>query len=171
MRCTLSRIVVGGLLALWVTTVAGTAVAGAERQAQPATRSGKKKLLLFAKDPVTWQIVKGGGSGQMVYREATGSFTLSAAGLQPRAGYTLVRVEDAPAAGQVVAKGVTNAKGQLELDGVWHAWSKKFWLIASEDVTGAVGSTASLRAWRPARYLFEEKPLGVPCDCPEPEEP
>jgi hypothetical protein len=160
------------LLALLLAAAAGDAGASAERQPpKSAASTGKKKLLLFAKDPATWQIVKGGGSGTLVYREATGSFTLSAAGLQPRAGYTLVRVEDASAAGQVVARGISDAKGQLELGGVWHAWSKKFWLVASEDLTGAVGSAASLRAWRPARYLFEEKLLGVPCDCPEPEEP
>jgi hypothetical protein len=57
------------------------------------------------------------------------------------------------------------------LHGVWRNWSKKFWLVAGDDVSGNVGESATLRAWRPEKYLFEEKPLGIPCDCPEPEEP
>jgi len=145
--------------------------AAPDKNAQPAGGSGKKKLLLFAKDPATWHIVKGGGSGKLVYREANGAFTLTAAGLQPRARYALVRVVETPAGAQIVAKGTSDPSGKLELAGVWHNWSKKFWLVAGEDVAGAVGGAASLKAWRPARYLFEEKPLGVPCDCPEPEEP
>ena len=45
---------------------------------QSATGSGKKKLRLFAKNPTTWSIVKGGANGALVYREATGAFTLNA---------------------------------------------------------------------------------------------
>ena len=28
--------------------------------------SGKKKLLLFAKNPATWTVIKGGGNGKLV---------------------------------------------------------------------------------------------------------
>jgi len=136
-----------------------------------ATGTGKKKLLLFAKNPATWQIVKGGGSGKLVYHESRGTFTLSAAGLQPRASYALVRIEEQPPGGQILARGVSDSLGRIELSGSWHDWTRKFWLVAGEDVSGAVGGAAALRAWHPGRYLFEEKPLGVPCDCPEPEEP
>ncbi|MDD2539774.1 MAG: hypothetical protein PHH28_01870, partial [Desulfuromonadaceae bacterium] len=37
--------------------------------------SGKKKLLLFTKNPATWAIVKNGASGKMSYHESTGSFS------------------------------------------------------------------------------------------------
>jgi hypothetical protein len=65
----------------------------------------------------------------------------------------------------------SDARGNMELSGVWHNWTKKFWLVPTEDVNGTVGSIGRLTAWRPDRYLFEEKPLGIACLCPEPEEP
>jgi len=131
---------------------------------------GKKRLLLFAKNPATWAIVRNGASGKLVYREATGAFTLHASGLPPRASYALVRYVDAPPHGDILAQGISDAQGKLELGGTWRNWTKKFWLVAGEDLAGRVGEVATLRAWRPERYLFEEKPLGVPCNCPEPEE-
>ncbi|GFO68401.1 hypothetical protein GMLC_19800 [Geomonas limicola] len=149
----------------------GNAAAPGEGAGRGATGTGKKKLLLFAKDPATWQVVRGGASGKLVYRESRGTFTLSAAGLQPRAAYALVRIEEEPPAGQVVARGVSDSQGRIELTGTWRDWTRKFWLVSGEDVSGTVGGPAALRAWHPGRYLFEEKPLGVPCDCPEPEEP
>lgn len=159
------------LLIMLALTGPANAAAPGEAARKLATGTGKKKLLLFAKDPATWQIVRGGASGKLVYRESRGTFTLSAAGLQPRAAYALVRIEEQPPGGQVLARGVSDGKGRIELGGIWHDWTRKFWLVAGEDVSGAVGGPAALRAWHPGRYLFEEKPLGVPCDCPEPEEP
>jgi hypothetical protein len=133
--------------------------------------TGKKKLLLFAKNPATWAIVKNGGSGKLVYHEASGVFSLTASGLQPRSSYALVRYADAPPQGGILAKGTSDARGRLELHGVWRNWTRKFWLVAGEDVAGNAGETGTLHAWHPERYLFEEKPLGIPCNCPEPEEP
>ena len=133
--------------------------------------SGKKKLLLFAKNPSTWAIVKGGASGKMVYRESTGVFTLSAVGLHPRSSYVLVRYADAPPHVEILAKGASDGRGRLESGGVWRNWTRKFWLVPAEDVSGKVGEAGTLTAWRPDRYLFEEKPLGIACLCPEPEEP
>jgi hypothetical protein len=147
----------------------GKALASEASTKPPA--SGKKKLLLFAKNPATWSIVKGGGSGKVVYREATGDFTLNAAELIPRSRYALVRLVDTPPRAEVVARGTSDEHGKMELNGVWRTWSQKFWLVSGEDVAGSVGGAGTLRAWRPERYLFEEKPLGVPCACPEPEEP
>jgi hypothetical protein len=43
--------------------------------------------------------------------------------------------------------------------------------VAAEDVRGTTGEAGTMTAWRPGRYLFEEKELGIPCDCPEPDEP
>ncbi len=136
----------------------------------PAT-CGKKKLLLYAKNPVTWAIVKGGGNGKLMYREATGEFTLNAAGLRPGSSYALIRYADAPPGAQILARGVSDKLGRLELTGVWRNWTRKFWLVSGEDVAGNVGDGGSLRAWRPDRYLFEEKPLGIACACRDPEKP
>lgn len=133
--------------------------------------SGKKKLLLFTKNPATWAIVKNGANGKMVYCESSGAFSLAAAGLTPRSSYTLVRYADTPPQVQILATGVSNARGALALSGVWHNWTKKFWLVPSEDVRGKGGAAGTLTNWRPERYLFEEKPLGIGCQCPEPEEP
>jgi hypothetical protein len=142
----------------------------AQASTKPPAR-GKKKLLLFAKDPGTWSIVKGGASGKVIYREATGAFALDAAKLNPRSAYALVRFVDAPPRADIIARGTSDERGGLELNGIWRNWTQKFWLVSGEDVAGSVGGAGTLRAWRPERYLFEEKPLGIPCACPEPEEP
>lgn len=133
--------------------------------------SGKKKLLLFTKNPATWTIVKNGANGKMVYCESTGAFSLTAAGLSPRSSYTLIRYADTPPQVEILATKVSDARGALELSGVWRNWTKKFWLVPSEDVKGKVGAAGTLANWRPEKYLFEEKPLGIVCSCPEPEEP
>lgn len=136
----------------------------------PAAGSGKKKLRLFAKNPASWSIVKGGGSGKLIYREATGAFTLNAAGLHPKSSYALIRYADVPPRAEILARGGSDQRGKLELGGVWRNWTRKFWLVSGEDVAGSVGEVGALRAWRPGRYLFEEKLLGVACACPEAEE-
>lgn len=158
-------------LAVLLFALSVLACAAAEPSTKVLASSGKKKLLLFAKNPATWSIVKSGGSGKLLYREAGGAFTLQAAGLHPRSSYALIRYADAPPRAEVLARGVSDERGRLELNGDWRNWSKKFWLVSGEDVAGAVGAAGSLRAWRPERYLFEEKPLGVACACPEPDEP
>ncbi len=106
----------------------------------------------------------------LVYREATGTFTLSATGLHARSSYALVRYADAPPKAEILARGISDAHGTLEINGIWKNWTKKFWVVPGEDVAGTVGENGSLKAWHPEKYLFEEKPLGIPCNCPEPEE-
>lgn len=133
--------------------------------------SGKKKLLLFAKSPADWSVVKNGGNGKLVYHQVKGAFTLNAAGLHAHAAYALIRYADDPPKAEILAKGTSDNRGRLELSGVWKNWTKKFWLVAGEDLDGRVGSIGRLIAWRPDRYLFEEKQLGIPCNCPEPKEP
>ncbi len=144
---------------------------GAETPPKPPVGSGARRLLLFAKNPVDWAVAKSGGSGKLVYRAATGTFTLSAVGLHPRSSYALVRYADAPPKAEILARGISDEHGKLGMTGTWRNWTRKFWVVAGEDVAGSVGETGAFRAWRPERYLFEEKPLGVPCNCPEPEEP
>jgi len=127
-----------------------------------------RKLLLFAKAPATWTIVKG-ASGRIVYQGATGAFTVNASGLPPRTHYALVRYADVPPRVEILARGMSDRHGRLKLTGVWKNWTKKFWLVSGEDVVGKVGDASSLRAWRPERYLFEEKQLGIVCESCKPE--
>ena len=143
----------------------------AEPDSKSPASSGRKKLLLFAKNPSSWSSIKQGGSGKMIYRESTGAFILNASGLRPRSAYALIRYADAPPKAEILARGETNSRGQLELRGTWRNWTCKFWLVPGEDVAGKVGEAGSLLAWRPEKYLFEEKQLGIACACPEPEEP
>jgi hypothetical protein len=75
--------------------------------------SGKNKLLLFAKSHANWAIVKSGGSGKLVYREASGNFTLTAIGLHPRTSYAFVRYADAPPDAEILARGSSDAHGKL----------------------------------------------------------
>ncbi len=133
--------------------------------------SGKKKLLLFAKNPATWAIVKGGPSGKIIYHEATGVYSLAAAGLQPRSSYALIRVDEGIPKAEILSRGTSDGQGRLELTGNWRTWTRKFWVVSGEDVVGKTGENGTLKAWHPERYLFEEKPLGIACACPEPEEP
>jgi hypothetical protein len=133
--------------------------------------SGNKKLLLFAKNPATWTIIKGGASGKMVYHETTGAFTLSAAGLQPRSSYALIRLDEAALTADILSRSSSDGQGRLSLNGTWRTWVGKFWVVCGDDVTGKPGEAGKLKTWRPDRYLFEEKLLGITCLCPEPEEP
>jgi hypothetical protein len=157
-------------LTVLLLALSGMVCNASEPVPKAAVSGAKKKLLLFAKNPSTWAIVKGGASGRLTYREASGAFTLHAAGLHPGSSYALVRYADAPPKGEILARGTSDERGKLELNGVWRNWTKKFWLVAGEDVSGNAGEAGILRAWRPERYLFEEKPLGIDCVCPEPEE-
>lgn len=125
--------------------------------------SGNKQLLLYSKNPSTWKIVKTGAGGKLIYSESTGAFTLKASGLSPRTAYALIRYADAPPRAEILARGVSDDRGSLNLSGLWRNWTRKFWLVSGEDVAGRTGEAGSLRAWRPDRYLFEEKPLGIDC--------
>jgi hypothetical protein len=159
------------LLAALILTLAAPARAAEDAPRKAAGACGKRKLLLFAKNPTDWSITRGGASGQLVYRSSSGAFTLHASRLRPRSGFALVRVADIPPQAEILARGTSDSRGNLELQGTWHNWSNKFWLVVGEDVAGATGTAGTLKSWRPERYLFEEKQLGVACACPEPEEP
>jgi hypothetical protein len=157
-------------LTVLLLALSGMVCNASEPVPKAAVSGGKKKLLLFAKKPSTWAIVKGGANGKLIYDESAGTFTLKAAGLMPHTSYTLVRYADTPPHVEILAARESDKLGKLELSGVWRNWSKKFWLVSSEDVKGKAGNAGVLTTWRPERYLFEEKPLGIDCVCPEPEE-
>lgn len=132
------------------------------------TGKGTKTLSLHTKDPATWRIVPGRAEGKLLYNETTGGFTFRAQRLAPDTEYTLVRCDDTPPSGQRLAVGRTGPGGDLSLAGVWHEWTKKFWLVpASEVAQAGAGGEVRLTGWHPERYLFEYKVLGLACDCDE----
>jgi len=98
-------------------------------------------------------------------------YSLAAAGLQPRSSYALIRVDEGIPKAEILSRGTSDGQGRLELTGNWRTWTRKFWVVSGEDVVGKTGENGTLKAWHPERYLFEEKPLGIACACPEPEEP
>lgn len=128
--------------------------------------SGEKTLLLYAKNPATWRIVEAGGAGRLRYAETTGRFSFAAWGLAAETEYALVRHADDPASGRILARGVSDRQGALQLSGSWQDWTQKFWLVPAADLT-LQGDRARLTNWHPERYLFENKLLGIPCDCDE----
>jgi hypothetical protein len=163
-------------LALAAAVFLGTAAHAVNVQEKPV--AGRKKtiifgeLSLFAKDPVTWKVIKGGGRGKLTYDQRNGAFTFVAQGLLPGTEYALVRYTDAPPKAHLLARGRSGANGGLKVAGNWSEWTGKIWLVLGEDVEGEPGpcgpkSQATIRHWNPQSYLFEEKLLGVACDCPE----
>ena len=150
------------LLLLSSLFLAFSAIAGiaAAPDSKAPVSSGTKQLLLYAKNPATWTIVKTGGNGKMVYHESTGAFTLTASGLSSRASYALIRYASDPPRVEILGRGMSDERGRMILTGFWQKWTRKFWLVAGEDVVGSAGQAGSLRAWRPEKYLFEEKLIG-----------
>ncbi len=161
------RLLVGALLCCFLPAVAARAAGPVAGQgAEPAKRPSLGKLLLLAKDPVTWKPIAGGAAGTLSYREQNGEFVFAAGGLAPSTGYALVRYGDLPDKADLLAEGKSDREGALRLAGVWTQWTKKIWLVLRADLARS-GNQATATAWRPERYLFEEKELGIPCVCEE----
>jgi len=148
---------------LWC-AMAEPAVRGEPRPTKDTPAGGRqgpaqRSLTLYAKDPDTWKIRPGGAHGTLVYHEQTGRFCFTARGLKPLSGYALVRNTDTPPTGDLLARGTTGKAGELRLSGRWHDWTRKIWLVSGNDLT-IRGNRATLKAWNPEQYLFEEKVLG-----------
>ena len=144
-----------------VIAFSASACIAAAPSSKASVANSKKQLLLYAKNPATWVIVKKGASGRIIYSESSGAFTLEASGLYPRSAYTLIRYADAPPKAEILARGTSDECGRIHMTGVWCNWTRKFWLVSGEDVVGKTGGAGALRAWRPDRYLFEEKSIGL----------
>lgn len=127
-------------------------------------RSVDRVLALLSKDPATWKVIAGGPRGTLSYNEETGRFTFNGTRLKPLAEYALVQLTNLPPYGHLLATGTVGQSGELQLNGVWKDWNQKFWLVLKDDIS-IVGNALSPKAWHPEQYLFEEKVLGIPCDC------
>lgn len=161
-----------GLALAVVALVGATALGGrAEGRPAPPASKGAQELALCAKDPATWKKTRG-GRGKLTFDAKSGAFTFVAHGLLPATDYALVRYADEPPKAHLLARGRSGPGGGLKLAGHWTEWTRKIWLVLDNDITGEPGplgpeSEAVFHDWNPRSYLFEEKLLGVPCDCEE----
>lgn len=167
-RTIAARTAVFGCLAVAALSLAQqTALAAGPPAAALARKQGhspQRRLSLFAKDPATWQIIAEGARGTLSFDRESGAFTFIASRLHPDTGYLLVRPMDGAVSGDLLAMGTSGRTGELRLSGTWRDWSGKIWLIPSADVS-LIGRRGALSAWHPEQILFEEKVLGVPCEC------
>ena len=143
-----------------------TALAADPPAAALTRKQGQRRLSLFAKNPATWRIIEGGPRGTLSFDREGGAFTFVAGRLRPNTGYLLVRHTDGASSGDLLATGTSGRTGDLRLSGTWREWSGKIWLVPAADVSVS-GRRGTLLAWRPEQILFEEKVLGIPCECDE----
>lgn len=120
-------------------------------------------LQLHSKNPITWQPEPLGGRADLWLDPASGDFRLSATGLQPHRLYGLIchNNQGRTSRGYWLASARSDAAGNLQLDGRWHLWQAKVWLVPADDLTGQPGDDQpdGLWRWRPQDYLFENRLL------------
>jgi hypothetical protein len=105
-----------------------------------------------------------GGWGELVIHRPSGRFEFTGRGLRPATEYALVRTAGQSPAGNVLACGRSDGRGEMRSAGAWTAWRGKFWLVLGSDLPGECPdltpeSPVTLRAWHPADYLFEMETL------------
>ncbi len=167
-RTIAARTAVFGCLAVVALSLAQQTALAAGPPAAAHTRkqghSPQRRLSLFAKDPATWQVIVEGARGTLSFDRERGAFTFVASRLHPDTRYLLVRHAGGAVSGDLLATGTSDRTGELRLSGTWLEWSGKIWLVPSADVS-LLGRRVELSAWHPEQILFEEKVLGVPCEC------
>ena len=156
----------GAALCCLVPLPASAAGPGSGQAALAKAHTSKRKLLLCSKDPVTWKVLTGKASGELLYREQTGAFSFAAVKLAPLTSYALVRYAGYAREADLLAEGKTDREGALQLAGTWSQWSEKIWLVLRADLARS-GTRVTATAWHPELYLFEAKELGIPCACAE----
>ncbi len=120
-------------------------------------------LLLYPKNPHTWEIVPDNAGALLNYSREDNIFSLSAHMLEPDTRYALLQHEASypPGNGYIVASGISDSRGNVQLQGRWKRWKGKFWIVPLDDVKGQPhdAELAQLKNWNPERYLFEEREL------------
>jgi hypothetical protein len=154
----------GCLTALFAIALAQAAEPPAPVLTRKQGPSPQGRLTLFAKDPATWRIIGEGPRGMLSFDRKSGAFSFVASRLRPDTGYLLVRQTGGTMSGDLLASGTTGRTGELRLSGTWREWSGKIWLVPAADVALS-GRRGTLTAWHPEQILFEEKVLGIPCEC------
>ena len=135
-------------------------------------------LMLYEKNPSTWDIVPDGAYGEMLYgtERPTFCFSLCAWGLQPNQDYTLIYYPDPkpqdpqwPPSGVIcLGEATSDQHGRLQLQVQYtddlnigdlpkeyddnYPTGAKIWLVLSSDVDCG---NQTMTAWNPTEYLFE----------------
>ena len=122
------------------------------------------RLYLYAKNPMTWQVIKGGAWAELNINRPSGRFTIEAGGLLAKTEYALVRSAGQAQGGQVLARIVTDGRGKFRSSGIWREWTDKFWVVLGKDLQGNAqdfkpGMRDTLKDWHPKQYLFESEVL------------
>jgi hypothetical protein len=122
------------------------------------------RLYLYAKDPLTWQVINGGAWAELNINRPSGKFTLEAHGLQPKTEYALIRYAGQTRTGQVLSRVFTDHRGNFRSSGVWPEWSGKLWVVLGKDLQEnprdfKPGMRVLLKDWHPKQYLFESEIL------------
>ena len=122
------------------------------------------RLYLYAKDPLTWKVIKEGPWAELKINRPSGKFTLAAQGLLAETEYALVRTDGRAQAGQVLTRTFTDGRGNFNVSGVWHEWSAKFWVVLGNDLQGKqrdykAGMRDTMKGWHPKQYIFESEEI------------
>jgi len=120
-------------------------------------------LHLYTKDPHTWEIDSAGPQARLEFSRTENSFRLSGDAPEADTRYALIQHESSypDGKGYIVATGISDTEGTIQLQGSWKRWQGKFWLVPYTDVVEKPGDTNidRLRSWNPERYLFEGREL------------
>jgi hypothetical protein len=139
------------LTILPVLLVATIALAAGPSKA--AGKSDMAHLYLYEKNPADWTIVDGGAWGKLNY--GTDNFVFDGHGLVAGTEYELVRVSDPwPQGITCLGTDTANNGGNVHIAGAWQAGGYKTWLVLKSDT-----DCATMIAWNPTSYLFEEKTI------------
>ena len=138
-----------------------------------AGKSNVGHLLLYEKDPGTWEIVEDGAWGKMQYRLSADKFRFVFNGhwLEPESSYTLLYYPDPwPGEGLIcLGEGMSNECGDVHIKAKLNTCDlpapfddnyedgAKIWLVLSDDVDceGDDLVAPQMTGWNPMEYLFE----------------
>jgi hypothetical protein len=152
------------IVALLFIIFAGTVSAGPAQGIDGKGRVGR--LYLFEKDPVTWNIVKGGAFGIMTYKVPQSTvaeelFIFDGHRLTPDTDFSLIYYPDSGLI--VLGKGTSDESGNVHIAGHFNFGAilplatdaqlndgARIWLVLSKDL-----GTNQMLSWTPTEYLFE----------------
>jgi hypothetical protein len=141
----------------------GTVSAGTAQS--PGGKGQVSRLYLFAKDPVTGDIVKGGASGILSYKvprntEVMERFAFTGNRLAPETDYSLICYPDSGLI--VLGRGKSDKSGYVHIEGSFNFGaipiasgdnakdSARVLLVLSRDI-----GTYQMLGWTPSMYLFQ----------------
>jgi hypothetical protein len=165
------KLVIVGLVAVLLALAIAPSIALAKAKTGDAGKSNVAHLLLFEKDPVSFEIIDGGAWGKMTYNQSGSELCLNfnGHGLEAGTDYTLIYYPDPwPGNGLIcLGSGTANNGGQVHIKSCTDTGDlpiccdpmitsdlrgAKIWLVQSADVDC---TKAKMIGWNPTEYLFE----------------